>query len=77
MATVLAGPLLTPACTASNPRQNGEVVWQGPQTVLRQTLGQMATMLAAPLLTPACTAPNPRLNGKVCGRDPRLRCVKP
>ncbi len=44
LATMLAAPLLTPACTASNPRLNGKAVWQGPQTALRQTLGQMVNM---------------------------------
>ncbi len=39
LATVLVAPLLTPACTASNPRLNGEVVWLKSQAVLHQTLG--------------------------------------
>ena len=39
LATVLAAPLLTPACTASNPRLNGKAVRQGPQTALHPTLG--------------------------------------
>ncbi len=38
MATVLAAPLLTPACTAFDPRLIGKVVWQVPQTAMRQTL---------------------------------------
>ena len=44
LATVLAAPLLTPACTASNPRLNGQVVAQRPQAGLRQSLGQMVNM---------------------------------
>ena len=44
LATVLAAPLLAPACTASNLRLDGKAVRQGPKTARHPTLGQMVNM---------------------------------